>query len=306
MRVVGSSLDRRAGGGVRAGRGGRVGARCRAGGADVRAVGGGHRTSARPGHAALAAEARRALGALGRVVIPGGPDVRRHRGRDRQRPARARVGGGDGRGRRGPPGRARRPARRRGRGARPRRRRRVPQRGRDPEQRTVETVDGDGTVRYADGSIDAADAVVVAAGVGTADLAAPLGITVPDALEHHARFGFDGPSDSPCHIDGRADGPLSSTYQHRTSAGLWAVGGHLPDEDTAWELAPTRSPGRSREAVVDHVPRHLPHLDPTPVPAELRCTPSRGLGDGVTGPERGPRTPSGCYNLAKLAPGSAR
>ena len=170
-----------------------------------------------------------------------------------------------------------------------------------PEQRTVEAVDGDGTVRYADGSADAADAVVVAAGVGTADLAAPLGIAVPDALEHHARFGFDGPSDAPCHIDGRADGPLRSTYQHRTSAGLWAVGGHLPDEDTAWELGADEVARRSREAVVDHVRRHLPHLDPTPV-AELRCTPSRGLGDGVHRARAGAVHVVWGDNLAKLAP----
>ena len=170
-----------------------------------------------------------------------------------------------------------------------------------PERRAVEAVTADGTVRYADGGSDAADAVVVAAGVGTPALVAPLGIDVPDALEHHARFAFDGPADGPCHLDGRPDGPLASTYQHRTSSGHWAVGGHLPDEDTAWELGADEVARRSREAVVDHVRRHLPRLDPTPV-AELRCVSGRGLGDGVHRARSGVVHAVWGDNLAKLAP----
>jgi sarcosine oxidase len=170
-----------------------------------------------------------------------------------------------------------------------------------PEQRAVEAVDESGSVRFADGSTEDADAVVVAAGVGTAALAAPLGIAVPDTYEHHARFSFDGPADGPCHIDGRPDGPLTSTYQHRTSAGHWAVGAHPPDEDTAWELGADEVARRSREAVVDHVRRHLPHLDPTPV-AELRCVSTRGLGDGVFRARAGAVHVVWGDNLAKLAP----
>lgn len=173
-----------------------------------------------------------------------------------------------------------------------------------PERAEVTAVDRDGTVHLADGReerADRPDAVVVAAGAGTPALAAPLGIDVPAGLEHHARFTFAGPADRPCHLDGRPDGPLASTYQHRTRAGHWAVGGHLPDEDTAWELGAEEVARRSRAAVVDHVRRHLPDLDPTPV-GELRCTPMRGAGDGVHRAREGAVHVVWGDNLAKLAP----
>jgi sarcosine oxidase len=128
---------------------------------------------------------------------------------------------------------------------------------------------------------------------------------VPAGLEHHTRFTFAGPADRPCHLDGwgdgREDGPLASTYQHRTRAGHWAVGGHLPDADTAWELGADEVARRSRAAVVDHVRRHLPQLDPTPV-EELRCTPMRGAGDGVHAARAGAVHAVWGDNLAKLAP----
>ncbi|MDD7937278.1 FAD-dependent oxidoreductase [Actinomycetospora lutea] len=170
-----------------------------------------------------------------------------------------------------------------------------------PERGEVAALDGDGTVHLADGGTERADAIVVAAGAGTPALVAPLGIEVPAALEHHARFTFAGPADQPCHLDARADGDLASTYQHRTRAGHWAVGGHLPDADTAWELGADEVARRSREAVVDHVRRVLPHLDPTPVD-ELRCTPMRGAGDGVHRARAGAVHVVWGDNLAKLAP----
>jgi sarcosine oxidase len=170
-----------------------------------------------------------------------------------------------------------------------------------PERAEVTAVDADGTVRTADGSTTQADAVVVAAGVGTPALVAPLGIAVPAELEHHARFTFAGPADGPCHLDGRPDGALTSTYQHRTRSGHWAIGGHLPDADTAWELGADEVARRSRDAVVDHVRRHLPRLDPDPV-EELRCTPTRGLDDGVHRARAGAVHVVWGENLAKLAP----
>ncbi|MHC1557335.1 FAD-dependent oxidoreductase [Actinomycetospora sp. C-140] len=171
----------------------------------------------------------------------------------------------------------------------------------DPRRAEVSGVDADGTVHHADGRTEQADAVVVAAGAGTPALVAPLGVTVPAELEHHARFTFAGPADQPCHLDGRPDGPLASTYQHRTAAGHWAIGGHLPDADTAWELGADEVARRSRAAVVDHVRRHLPSLDPDPV-AELRCTPMRGAGDGVHRARAGAVHTVWGDNLAKLAP----
>lgn len=170
-----------------------------------------------------------------------------------------------------------------------------------PERAEVGAVDADGTVHLVDGTSLAVDAVVVAAGAGTPALVAPLGVEVPDTLEHHARFTFTGPADHPCHLDGRADGPLASTYQHRTGAGHWAIGGHLPDADTAWELGADEVARRSRAAVVDHVRRHLPHLDPTPV-SEVRCTPTRGLDDGVHTARVDAVHVVWGENLAKLAP----
>ena len=170
-----------------------------------------------------------------------------------------------------------------------------------PERVEVAAVGEDGTVHRADGGTEAADAVVVAAGAGTPALVAPLGIAVPAELEHHTRFTFAGPADRPCHLDGRPDGPLASTYQHRTASGHWAVGGHLPDADTAWELGADEVARRSRAAVVDHVRRHLPDLDPEPV-AELRCTPLRGAGDGVHRARAGAVHVVWGDNLAKLAP----
>lgn len=169
-----------------------------------------------------------------------------------------------------------------------------------PERTAVRAVDADGTV-HTDAGTEHADAVVVAAGAGTPGLVARLGIDVPAGLEHHARFTFAGPADHPCHLDARGDGPLASTYQHRTRAGHWAVGGHLPDADTAWELGADEVARRSRAAVVDHVRRLLPHLDPTPV-AELRCTPMRGAGDGVHRARAGAVHAVWGDNLAKLAP----
>lgn len=170
-----------------------------------------------------------------------------------------------------------------------------------PERAEVVGLDAAGTVHLADATSQDADAVVVAAGAGTPALVAPLGIAVPDTVEHHTRFTFTGPADQPCHLDGRADGALTSTYQHRTSAGHWAIGGHLPDADTDVELGADEVARRSRAAIVDHVRRHLPHLDPTPV-AELRCTPTRGLDDGVHTARAGAVHVVWGENLAKLAP----
>lgn len=172
-----------------------------------------------------------------------------------------------------------------------------------PERITVHAVDPDATVHTDAGPVRA-DAVVVAAGARTPALLAELGVTVPDGSEHHTRFAFRlrEPSFRPaCHLDGVPRGPLASTYQHRTRDGLWAVGGHLPDADTAWELGADEVARRSRDAVVAHVTEHLPGVDPDPV-EELRCEPARGLGDGVHTARVGAVHAVWGDNLAKLAP----
>lgn len=172
-----------------------------------------------------------------------------------------------------------------------------------PERRRVLAVDRDGGVTH-DGGTDRADAVVVAAGAGTPALVGPLGVAVPDGLEHHARFAFRPRADlagAPCHLDGTPRGALASTYQHRTREGLWAVGGHLPDADTEHALGAEEVARRSRAAVVAHVAEHLPGVDPDPV-EELRCEPARGLGDGVHRGRAGAVHVVWGDNLAKLAP----
>ncbi|WP_018333726.1 NAD(P)/FAD-dependent oxidoreductase [Actinomycetospora chiangmaiensis] len=144
-----------------------------------------------------------------------------------------------------------------------------------------------------------ADAIVLTAGAGTAELAAQRGIAVPAELAHHVRFAFrfrERPAViPPAHID-------DATYQHRTPDGTWAVGGHLPDEVTATatnSLDDVRR--RSREAVTAHVRERLPELDPEPVD-EITCTPTVGEGDGVRTARAGNVHVLWGGNLAKFAP----
>lgn len=176
----------------------------------------------------------------------------------------------------------------------------------DVEPATVAAVRDDGTV-ITDRGEHRADAVVVAAGVGTPRLLAPLGVEVPDDLAHHVRFSFPlrTARTPPCHLDGtprrvcRAE--LASTYQHRTHDGHWAVGGHLPDADCA--------PGRGVEEVTDlwrrvigeYAAEHLPGVDPAAV-EEIACTPTAGLGDGVHTTRVGAVHALWGENLFKLAP----
>jgi hypothetical protein len=149
-----------------------------------------------------------------------------------------------------------------------------------------------------------ADAVVVAAGAGTPALLRPLGVDVPDRLVHHVRFSFRLRSERPpppCHLDGAGDGVLASTYQHRTEQGLWAVGGHLPDDECALERGVEPITERWRAVVPAYAAAHLPGVDPHPVD-ELPCTPTAGLGDGVHTTRVGAVVGVWGENLAKLAP----
>jgi sarcosine oxidase len=149
------------------------------------------------------------------------------------------------------------------------------------------------------------DAVVVTAGAGTPELAAPLGIEVPHRLCHHVRFSFrlrDAPTAiPPAHLDGTPGPQLASTYQHRTPEGTWAIGGHLPDELTTTDHPFDEVRRRSYEAVTAHVAERIPELDPEPV-GELPCTPTAGGADGVHTARVGNVHVLWGENLAKLAP----
>ncbi|MDL5157912.1 NAD(P)/FAD-dependent oxidoreductase [Actinomycetospora termitidis] len=151
-----------------------------------------------------------------------------------------------------------------------------------------------------------ADAIVLTAGAGTAELAAQRGIAVPDELCHHVRFAFrlrEQPTAvPPAHLDGTPGPALASTYQHRTPEGHWAIGGHLPDELTTTadhSLDDVRR--RSLDAIVAHVRERIGELDPEPV-GEVTCTPTAGEGDGVRTARVGNVHALWGGNLAKFAP----
>lgn len=174
-----------------------------------------------------------------------------------------------------------------------------------PQRGQVEVVDPDGRV-IVDGASERADVVVVAAGTGTTALAAHVGVVVPDELVHHARFSFaprpgrslNGAS---CWLDGVPNGSLTSTYQHVTDEGYWAVGGMLPLADIEWELGEQEATRRAEAAIVAHVDKFLPDLDPTPV-ATIPCSLAREGGDGVHFARAGVVHLVWGENLAKLAP----
>lgn len=165
-----------------------------------------------------------------------------------------------------------------------------------------EPVDGlDGAAVRAGGGLRRFDAVVLAAGAGTAALAADVGIDAPSALEHHARFTFplpDPPSSPPAWIDSPPAG--LPTYQHRSGPGRWSVGGTLDAASVAWELGPEAATGASREVVLAYARERL-----TVVPdvvETLYCTHAPATGDGITFARSGSVLAVWGENLMKFAP----
>ncbi|NYD35307.1 NAD(P)/FAD-dependent oxidoreductase [Actinomycetospora corticicola] len=151
-----------------------------------------------------------------------------------------------------------------------------------------------------------ADAIVLTAGAGTAELAAQVGIEVPAEFCHHVRLAFrlraPRATVPPAHLDGTPGPDLASTYQHRTPEGAWAIGGHLPDAlTTTGENSLDEVRRRSRDAVTAHVAERIPELDPAPVD-EVTCTPTAGEGDGVRTARAGNVHVLWGGNLAKFAP----
>ncbi|MFI5959871.1 NAD(P)/FAD-dependent oxidoreductase [Cryptosporangium sp. NPDC051539] len=149
------------------------------------------------------------------------------------------------------------------------------------------------------------DAVLIAAGTHTAPLARPVGLPVPEPLEHHVRFTFPAASETAfaCWIEqSEAWRPGFTTYGHLAGPGRWAVGGHLPAADTAWDLGPEQSRDRALRAVTDYVREFLADVvDPDPVD-EVHCAPTPGLGDGVRVARSGPVLAVWGENLFKFAP----
>jgi len=149
------------------------------------------------------------------------------------------------------------------------------------------------------------DSVVLAAGAGTPALAAQVGIAVPAAQHHHARFTFplrDPDRTPPCWIDrSGAWRPGFGSYAHLAAPGRWAVGGHHPDLDESWAAGREPVTERSRELVTAYVAEHVTQAVPTPVDT-VYCAYPAGLGDGVGAARSGPVLAVWGDNLFKLAP----
>jgi sarcosine oxidase len=92
-----------------------------------------------------------------------------------------------------------------------------------------------------------------------------------------------------------------STYGHLASPGHWAIGGHLPQDDTRWDLGREAVTERSRRAVTEHVRRYVTGVVPEPTDV-VYCDVAPGLGDGLSVVQSGPVTVAWGDNLFKFAP----
>lgn len=170
---------------------------------------------------------------------------------------------------------------------------------------TAIEVRGDAAVIVAGARSWSCDSVVIAAGAGTPRLAGQVGIEVPDTLVHHARFTFplrDPRAVPPCWLD-RAGGwqPGFSSYAHLAGAGRWAVGGHIPVEQSRWELGRDAVTDVSRQVVCRYVSEYVTGVVPA-VTEVLYCPVIAGVGDGISAARSGPVLAVWGNNLFKLAP----
>lgn len=163
----------------------------------------------------------------------------------------------------------------------------------------------DGVVLHSSAGSVRVDSVVLAAGRGTWQLAAQVGIYVPTALAHHVRFTFrlrDPAARPPCWLDRTyAWRPGFTTYQQLAGPGRWAVGATLPDEDAAWERGRAAVTARSRDLVRAYAREVLVGVEDEIV-EEVYCDFPPGLGDGIHVAAAGPVTALWGDNLFKHAP----
>jgi sarcosine oxidase len=149
------------------------------------------------------------------------------------------------------------------------------------------------------------DRVVVAAGRGSWDLAAQVGLYLPTELSHHARFTFrlkDPDANPPCWLDGTRSWRSSVTsYQHASGPGHWSIGMNLPPEDEAWERGRHEVVEESRDLVRAYVREALVGVADEIV-EEVYCDSPSTLGDGVHVATTGPVTVVWGANLFKHAP----
>jgi sarcosine oxidase len=176
--------------------------------------------------------------------------------------------------------------------------------------RQVDRVEVDGgraVLATADGA-EAFDSVVLAAGAGTAALAEQVGVAVPAAQHHHARFTFalrDPDRTPPCWIDRSGAWRAGfGSYAHLAAPGRWAIGGHHPDLDESWSAGRAAVTEHARELVTAYVAEHVTGAVPEVVDT-VYCAYPPGLGDGVGAGRSGPVLAVWGDNLFKLAPALA-
>jgi len=166
-------------------------------------------------------------------------------------------------------------------------------------------VDGAGAVLTTAAGERRYDSVVVAAGAGTPALMEPLGVEVPVRLEHHVRLTFqlrDSAATPPCWLDrSEAWRPRFTSYGQQSGVGHWAVGGHLPDEDTAWALSSDEAVERATRWLRAYVSEYVTGCWPAPVDV-IYCNVTSGLGDGLSSARVGPVLALWGDNLFKMAP----
>jgi glycine/D-amino acid oxidase-like deaminating enzyme len=135
----------------------------------------------------------------------------------------------------------------------------------------VTRVDPDGTVTSAVGT-SRYDAVLIAAGAGTPELAAGAGIAIVQRTEQHTRCTFplrDPSAAPPCWLDrSHAWRDGFTSYGHLAGPGRWAVGGHLPRD--------LPDEGVLGAYIEEYVDGALPQVVET-----VHCEPIAGAGDGI-------------------------
>ena len=173
--------------------------------------------------------------------------------------------------------------------------------GRSVVPATVHALDPDptGTTVVSSAGRQRFDAVLLAAGAGTAPLAAHAGLDTPTTLAHHVRFSFPvEPGDWAAWIDTPADEP--GTYQHQSGPGRWSVGGHVDPALTVWERGREAAGKASRAAALSYAQERLT-VEPRIVD-RLYCTHVPDLGDGYVVQRNGSVVVVHGENLFKLAP----
>ncbi len=152
------------------------------------------------------------------------------------------------------------------------------------------------------------DSVIIAAGAGTAALAATAGLDMPADLLHHARFTFplrDTNAAPACWLD-RSEAWRAgfTTYSHPVGKnGQWTIGGRLDVNDTRWELGAETVIERSRAVVTRYVRESLDGIDPEVIDI-LYCNhmASPASGDGFGAARTGGVLALWGDNLFKMAP----